>query len=434
MIKEYRGPLAWYRRWNFKRVERRRWFRELFAAIPANDAVLLEGVTRLLERSAEEADRRVAWQATVDQKLEALAGQMESRHATVNQRLDALGGQLVVEQAAVDLKLDALAALAEARQATLDQKLDALVGLTEVLPATIHQKLDTLGDQLTECLRRLAPAPDPGEPTAPDAFPVIPTARLRLLDPELDLLLGLAPWLTPKTAIDVGAHHGVFSEALLEAGFEVHALEPNPTTFEELVRRLGSRPGFKAHQLAAGASDGEADLGLVQDPTGNYIDPSQFASLSGLSPPPGLVSIGAVRVKVRRLDSLVRDQEVPLPSFVKVDAEGMDLEVMRGLGALRPSLLQLEFWDEDMPFSGPGATNRVPGLVELARQYGMPWHLVVFRRWGDDRAAFYSGRSGSPELSWGNVYFFSDHSLYERARKILEVTLPEARFVSTRQP
>jgi FkbM family methyltransferase len=380
MTKEYRGPLAWFRRWNYQRVERRRWLRELFRAIPANDAALLEGMTRLLERGAEETSGRVAWQATADQRLDTLAGQLETRLGALDEQLDALGVQL------------------------------------------------------TASLRGIASAHDPVEKAAADTFPVMPTARHMLLDPELDLLMGLAPWLSPRTAIDVGAHLGTFSEALLAVGFEVHALEPNPATFDELVRRLGSRPGFKAHQLAAGSSDGEADLRLVRDPTGNYIDPSQFASLSGLPPPPGLVSTGTVRVKVRRLDSLVRDLGISAPSFVKVDAEGTDLEVMRGLGALRPALLQVEFWDEELPFSAPGATNRVPDFVELARQYGMPWHLVVFRRWGDDRAAFYTGRSGSPERSWGNVYFFSDHSLYDRARKILEVTLPEARFVSARHP
>jgi FkbM family methyltransferase len=357
MKKTYSGPLAWFKRWNFKRVERRRWLRDLFEAIPATDAAMLEALTFLVEKTNAEAAAREVWQAEVERRLAGLADQVARR---VGERLE--------------------------------EPLAALKG---------------------------------------DGFPVLPTARPGLVrEAELDLVTGLAPWLSPRLALDIGAHHGPFSEALLDAGFEVHALEPNPETCGVLAVRLGGRPGFTAHQLAAGSSDGEADLGLVRDPTGHYIDPSQFSSLAGLAPPPGLVATGSVRVKVRRLDTLVRDLGIAPPSFIKVDAEGTDLEVMRGMGTLRPAMLQVEFWDEAMPFSSSGATNQVANLVAQARLQGLPWHLVVFRRWGDDRAAFYSGRSGSPERSWGNVIFFAEQAMYEKARQILAAALPEARFVA----
>jgi FkbM family methyltransferase len=399
MSKNYRGPMAWFKRWNFKRVERRRWYRELLESIPATDAALLEGMTALLERSTAkavaqeaeavardtEATAQAVWQAKVERKLEAVAALLE---------------RSVVEAMARD---------AEVRNADAAAR--------SVWQASVEQKLEAMGTRVGAL--------------GADTFPILATARTGLLpEPELELIAGLAPWLSNKVALDVGAHHGAFSEALLDVGFLVHALEPNPTTCDELERRLGARAGFFAHRLAAGSADGEADLALVSDPTGNYIDPSQFASLSGLVPPPGLVASGTVRVKVRRLDGLVKEFGIEPPSFIKVDAEGTDLEVMRGLGSLRPAMLQVEFWDEAMPFSGPGATNRVPDLVAQARQMGLPWHLVVFRRWGDDRPAFYSGRVGSPEQSWGNVLFFADQALQERARLLLSALAPEARFVA----
>ena len=434
MTKEYRGPLAWCRRWNFRRVERRRWLRELFEAIPANDAALLEGVTRLLERGAEEASLRAAWQATVDQRFEALAGQMASGKATADRQFEAQAGQMASRQATADRQLEVLAGQMALGQASADRQLEALAGQLALGQANLLKQLESISVQLAACQVRFATTSEAVGQAAPDSFPVIPTARQGLVEPELDLLLELAPSLIPRVAIDVGAHHGTFSDALLASGFEVHALEPNPTVFDELVRRMGGRPGFKAHPLAASSMDGEGDLRLVSDPTGTYVDPTQLASMTGLPPPPGLVSAGTVQVTVCRLDTFVRKHGISPPSFVKVDAEGMDLEVMRGLGTLRPAMLQVEFWDEELPFSGPGARNRLPDLVARAREMGMPWHLVVFRRWGDDRAAFYSGRSGSPERSWGNILFFSDHALYERARRRLATTLPEARFVAARQP
>ena len=138
-------------------------------------------------------------------------------------------------------------------------------------------------------------------------FPLIATAREGLLDPELEVLVHIAPHLSSRVAIDVGAHHGKFSAALLDLGFEVHALEPNPPALAELQHRLGGKPGMWIHPVAAGAEDGEATMGLVADSSGVYSDATQFASLSGLPLPEGLVSAGSVRVPLRRLDSLLAE-------------------------------------------------------------------------------------------------------------------------------
>jgi len=286
------------------------------------------------------------------------------------------------------------------------------------------RRLTEQGEQLRALERRAAAQ-------ASDSFPTIQSSREWLVEPELSVLAHLAPSLSPRLAIDVGAHHGRFTLALLDLGFEVHALEPNPMVRAELVRRLGERTGLTVHAVAAGPEDGQAELGLVADQSGYFSDATQFASLCGLPLPKGLVRAGSVSVPVRRLDAMVHERGLGTPSVVKVDAEGYDLEVLRGLGDLRPPVLLVEFWDEDLPFSGPGAKNRLSDLVAYARTHGAPYHLVIFRRWGDDRQAFFSGLSTSPERSWGNVFFFTERALYEEARRHLADILPEARFVTT---
>ncbi len=303
------------------------------------------------------------------------------------------------------------------------EALAALVEDDEVLLEAMARVVE----QGAEIARRLGEAGGPG-----DRFPAIVTARDGLLEPELEVIARLAPELTPRVAIDVGAHHGRFTRALLDLGFEVHALEPNPAARAELERRLAGRPGVTIYDAAAGSADGEGELGLVADRSGRFTDDTQFASLSGLPLPDGLERAGTVRVPVRRLDGIVREKGLRPPSLVKVDAEGFDLEVLRGLGELRPAVLVTEFWDDELPFSAPGALNRLPDLVAHGRAHGAPWHLVVFRRWGDARAAFYSGFAASPERSWGNVLQFSDRALFEKARDHLSTLLPEARFVGAR--
>jgi FkbM family methyltransferase len=351
------GPLAALRRWNRRRLERRRFRRELLEALAEDDAAIMSALAQLLEEVRAAGAVRTA-------ALEALAEQVE----------------------AISNRQAALAA-----------------GLEERGPGA-------------------------------DPFPLIRTSREELLEPELSVLALVAPSLSPRLALDVGAHQGRYSRALLDLGFEVHALEPNPAARAELVRRLEGRTGLTVHACAAGAEAGEGSLGLVAGASGRYADPSLFGSLAGLPLPEGLVRAGSVTVPVCRLDALLRERGLPAPSLVKVDAEGTDLDVLRGLGDLWPPVLLAEFWDEALPFSAPGAKNRLQDLVAHARGRGARSHLVVFRRWGDDRPAFFAGWTSPPERSWGNVLFFTERALFEQARQHLATLIPEARFVPAPGP
>jgi FkbM family methyltransferase len=411
LTKQYTGPLAGIRAWNSRRRERRRQRRALAVTLGAIERQLVTLAPQV--QSLVEATERLGLQvksivADDEVKLGALARLLELLQAERDSRA---AGQAETSRQLVELARNMGAADRHvAELAALESCLAGLGSLEKPPPRLQHEQT----------------------PARADTWPVIVTARPGLVEPELELIAHLAPALEPRVAIDVGAHHGRFSEVLLDLGFEVHALEPNPAALDVLLARLGDRPGMTVHRAAAGAEDGEAELGLVANPAGDYIDPTQFASISGLPLPEGLVRAGSVRVPLRRLDSLVREQGMVEPTLVKVDAEGFDLEVLRGLGALRPAVQLAEFWDDALPFSAPGAKNRLRDLVAHARQQGAAWHLVVFRRWGDDRPAFYSGLSDSPERAWGNVIFFMDRALFERARAFLSGLLPEARFTAPR--
>jgi FkbM family methyltransferase len=351
------GPLAALRRWNHRRLERRRLRRELLEALADDDAAIMSALAQLLEEVRTVGAKGAA-------ALEALAKPVEA----VAERLAALEGRL--------------------------------------------------GPGCSE----------------PDRFPIIPTTREWLVEPELSVLAHLAPSLSPRLALDVGANHGIYTLALQKLGFEVHALEPNPAARAELARQVEGLAGVTIHACAAGAEAGEASLGLVADPSGLYSNATALASLAGLPLPEGLVRDGSVIVPVIRLDALLREQGLATPSVVKVDTEGYELEVLRGLGDLWPALLLAEFWDEALPLSGPGARNRLPDLVAHARAHGAPFHLAIFRRWGDGRPAFFSGWTAAPERSWGNVLFFTDPVMFEKARQHLATLIPEARFVAAPGP
>ena len=92
-------------------------------------------------------------------------------------------------------------------------------------------------------------------------------------DTEVQLLTKLLGYLEEKKVIDVGAEHGSFVGALLEAGAaEVYAFEPYPPSVEILRSTYGEAPAVHVFDMAVGASDGEVTLHVVEDKTGHAAD------------------------------------------------------------------------------------------------------------------------------------------------------------------
>jgi FkbM family methyltransferase len=140
---------------------------------------------------------------------------------------------------------------------------------------------------------------------------------------------------------DVGANWGYFS--LLVASFpefqgSIASFEPNPKTFKDLsrtVEQAGLSGRVRTHNLGLGAENCE----MVVSESGRFH--------SGLSQ---LKKVGdGVRVPVASLDSLRSER----PHFVKIDAEGMELEILKGatktLKEARPFVVFENFLDRKDP-------------------------------------------------------------------------------------
>lgn len=125
--------------------------------------------------------------------------------------------------------------------------------------------------------------------------------------------------------IDVGCHRGSVLRHMLAAGQdnEIHAFEPVPFLYRELLETFGSLPNVKLHRLALSDRQGEASFQLVR------TNPGYSGFRRRTYPRPDEI-IDTIQVPVSRLDDVVKpDPDRPL-RFLKIDVEGAELAVMQG--------------------------------------------------------------------------------------------------------
>lgn len=129
-------------------------------------------------------------------------------------------------------------------------------------------------------------------------------------------------------AFDIGAHVGSRTRALRAAGARVVALEPHPMLHRVLKRVSG--PGVVVLNCAAGSERGVADLHISsRHLTVSSLAPDWIADVGATSEFARVTWDRRGRVEVTTLDALVA--EFGLPRFCKIDVEGFEGEVLRGL-------------------------------------------------------------------------------------------------------
>jgi len=170
--------------------------------------------------------------------------------------------------------------------------------------------------------------------------------------------------------IDIGANVGYFTTLfsdLVGPGGEVHAFEPLPSTFELLSRNIRRSPAQKnvfLNCLALGERDQKTILFVPNDDHGQaalacHRDGSWISN-----------QFQAVNVEMMRLDRYA--ERLSKIDFIKCDAEGAELLVLRGgestLRRCRPTIF-LEIEERWTSSFGWSAVDVVRFLRELGYQY-----------------------------------------------------------------
>lgn len=201
---------------------------------------------------------------------------------------------------------------------------------------------------------------------------------------------------------DVGAHVGNHLRAFLALGARVVAVEPQPQLARLLRRWYGHRPDVIIVEQALGASVGVQELLIsTRTPTVTTLSPAWAEQVRRAASFAHVHWDATTFVEVTTLDVLIA--RYGEPSFCKIDAEGYELEILKGLS--RPlRALSLEYI--------PAALEIALGCVERLAQMGdycFNWTVgeslrLRSQEWLDARAMIALLEALPPTARSGDIY------------------------------
>lgn len=131
--------------------------------------------------------------------------------------------------------------------------------------------------------------------------------------------------------IDVGAHEGelTFPFAAVNSKLLVYAFEPNLRAASRIMGRLRN---YVVLPIAIAERDGSAELQLNAYEQSSSLLPADEAGVKSWVTEQEFKVIGSVTVPTMRLDTFMNRAGIKSVDFLKIDAQGLDLEVVKSAG------------------------------------------------------------------------------------------------------
>lgn len=132
----------------------------------------------------------------------------------------------------------------------------------------------------------------------------------------------------PKHILDVGANHGTWTRAILpyfpEAKYSL--VEPQHWLKESFQDLLDNYHKINFYPVGVGKKEGHFNFTLVdRDDSCSFRYTEKEAHENGFK---------QIEIPVITIDQLIAENNLPIPEIVKIDAEGLDIEVLEGASSL----------------------------------------------------------------------------------------------------
>ncbi len=198
---------------------------------------------------------------------------------------------------------------------------------------------------------------------------------------------------------DVGANIGDISSVLLDLGARVVAVDPQPAAMRELKARLAHHKNLTCVEAGLADKPGQLDL-YLHDQVGTTSMVQDWSAGR---------TTGKITVPVTTLDDLIT--RFGLPKYCKIDVEGFELNVLKGLNR-KVDLLSLEYHSDAKNMA---VTSQCLDLLE--RQGAVQINVIPFCNYdfawpdwaarADFEKRFAAELAGNPDFAYGDIFIRS---------------------------
>lgn len=148
-----------------------------------------------------------------------------------------------------------------------------------------------------------------------------------------------------ELCFDIGANRGNRTKIFLSLNSKVIGFEPQPHCAEFLRREFGNNKKFELEPIALGSQEGEGELNISEVDTLSSLSNEWMKKQKESGRFDGIGWKEKIKVPIKTLDQMI--EKHGLPTFAKIDVEGFELEVIRGLTS-KVNYLSFEFAPEFM--------------------------------------------------------------------------------------
>jgi len=131
--------------------------------------------------------------------------------------------------------------------------------------------------------------------------------------------------------IDCGAYIGGFSLGVAETAGQVLCFEPSPVNFACLKKNANQFPNLRSYPIGLGSRNETLQLNISSSSVEHsFLDPDRGHAR------------GQHAVQVKTIETVLSEEKIEQLDFLKIEAEGFEIEVFKGLCDIRPRKIAID--------------------------------------------------------------------------------------------